>query len=148
MVYSTKLASGLRNCPESKTESLAKNIHVTADVSTPSTIARTKISEEGGTYILYIRGILQTENGTHIINQSLLVDGGVVSEMSGHQQSSDILVILPDSNEVEIKLTAPASISLELIVRPLSNIDYQFDGFFEPSTVTQICLKYYLTNKS
>ena len=137
MVFSTKSVSGLKYNPENNTENVGKNFHITADVSSPSVLARTEVSGDGS-YILYVRGILKSEDGSHIINQSLLVDGGVVSEMTGFQQSSNILFITPDSNEVEIKLNKAASISLELIVRPLSNIDYSFDAIFEPSTVTQI----------
>ena len=139
MVFSTKSASGLKYCPETNIaeQITGKNIHISAEISSPSVVARTEVNGEGS-YILYVRGILKAEEGTHIINQSLLVDGGVVSEMSGHQQSSDILIITPDANEVEIKLLEPASISLEIILRPLSNIDYTFDGIFEPSIVTQI----------
>ena len=138
MVLSSKTASGLRNCNESNSESIPKNIHIVAEILSPSVVARTQIDSGGGSYILYIRGILHTENGTHIINQSLLVDAGIVSEMAGHQHSSDFLVVTPDSNEVEIKLTVKANISLEFIVRPLTNIDYRFDSIFQPSIITEI----------
>ena len=134
MVLSSKTASGLKNCIESNSESTPKNIHIVAEILSPSTIARTEISGNEGSYILYIRGILHTENGTHIINQSLLVDAGTVSEMAGHQHSSDFLIVTPDANEVEIKLTAKASISLELIVRPLSNLDYRFDSILNQAS--------------
>ena len=136
MVFSTKSVSGLKYNPEN-IESTGKNIHITAEILSPSVVARTEVSGEGS-YILYVRGILKTEDGKHIVNQSLLVDGGVITEMAGHQQSSDILFISPDANEVEIKLLEPASISLEFILRPLENIDYSFDAIYEPSTVTQI----------
>ena len=136
MVFSTKSVSGLKYCPENTENVTGKNIHITADVSAPSVIARTEVSGDGS-YILYVRGLLKAEDGTHIVNQSLLVDGGVVTEMAGHQQSSNILTVSPDANEVEVKLLEPASISLEIILRPLSNIDYTFDAF-ETSVVTQI----------
>ena len=140
MVFSTKSVSGLRgyNGLTGSEEPIPKNIHIYAEILAPSVVVRTQVDSGDGSYILYIRGILHTENGTHIINQSLLVDAGTVSEMAGHQHSSDFLIISPDANEVEIKLTVPASISLELIVRPLTNIDYRFDSIFQPSIITEI----------
>ena len=115
MVFSTKSVSGLKYNPENNIESIGKNIHITAEILSPSVLARTEVSGEGS-YILYVRGILKSEDGTHIVNQSLLADGGVITEIAGHQQSSDILIISPDSNEVEIELLEPASISLEIIL--------------------------------
>ena len=75
MVFSTKSVSGLKYNPEN-IESTGKNIHITAEILSPSVLARTEVSGEGS-YILYVRGILKSEDGSHIINQSLLVDGGV-----------------------------------------------------------------------
>ena len=55
------------------------------------------------------------------INQSLYIDeNDIVHELPGWQQSSDILEILATVNQVEVNVTVPAAVSLQINVHPMT----------------------------
>ena len=133
MVFSSKSISGIREGTIQKHDNSEKrNIHIYAEVLNESTITRLNVNGEGS-YTIFLRGIIQFDEGNHTINQQHFFEGSL-QEAAGLQQSSDYLVLITDANDLEIKISKPATVSLEMLV--LSKNDYIFEAFYEPSNVT------------
>ena len=118
MVLSSKSISGLRGEESSSSSSSSagrrRETNIDANFETPQNISINDILD-GAPYVLYIKGLIKT-NDFLTINQSFYVDENGVRELSGWQQSSENLQILATINQVDVSVTVPATVSLQINV--------------------------------
>ena len=119
MVLSSKSISGLRGEESSSSSGRRRETNIDEIFETPQNISINEILD-GGPYLLYIKGLIKTDDFV-TINQSLYVDENGVRELPGWQQSSENLEIIATLNQVDINVTAAATVSIRINVHLMSN---------------------------
>ena len=121
MVLSSKSISGLREESSSSSSSSGRRRETNIDENyeTPQNISINDILD-GGPYLLYIKGLIKTDDFI-IINQSFYVDENGVKELPGWQQSSEKIEINATLNQVDVNVTVAATVSLQIKVHLMTN---------------------------
>ena len=123
MVLSSKSISGLRSEESSSSSSSSsgrrRETNIDENFETPQNISINDILD-GGPYVLYIKGLIKTDDFV-TINQSLYVDENGVRELPGWQQSSENLEIIATLNQIDLNVTVTATVSLQINVHLMTN---------------------------